>query len=239
MLYAKQIAPEFQESPLFMGEEMWPENIAICGNRYYREHRPDYFERVQNALDEGELAEAIEGFSGVVESAYFSSFYKNVTEAFLDLLPPEGRSRYSTKEIHALKGLFHDYGRGRSSDDDQIFLEVLSIVTGKKWAYKDLRGNCQGDWNGLYYPVDEWSREGLDALETEYFNTGTEWIIHDEDNTPNGPEDIQGYSIYCYGGTMEEIKEEIAEAGGVAPSEVILYRFKGWIRTEEYEREAV
>lgn len=38
---------------------------------------------------------------------------------------------------------------------------------------------------------------------------------------------------------MEEIKEEIAEAGGVAPSEVILYRFKGWIRTEEYEREAV
>lgn len=50
---------------------------------------------------------------------------------------------------------------------------------------------------------------------------------------------IQGYSIYCYGGTMEEIKEEIAEAGGVAPSEVILYRFKGWIRTEEYEREAV
>lgn len=239
MLFAKQIAPEFQESPFFMGDEMRPENIAICGNRHYVEYKPDYFERVESALVEGELAEALEGFSGVVECAYFTSFYDNATAAIMAHIPPEGRSRYSTREVHALKGLFHDYGRGRSSEDDRIFLEVLSIVTGKKWAYKDVRGTCQGDWNGLYYPVDEWSREGLDALEMEYFNTGTEWIIHDEDNTPNGPEDIQGYSIYCYGGTMEEIKEEIAEAGGVAPSEVILYRFKGWIRTEEYEREAV
>lgn len=31
-VYARQISPEYQESPLFMGEEFFPDNIAVCGN---------------------------------------------------------------------------------------------------------------------------------------------------------------------------------------------------------------
>lgn len=239
MVYAKQIAPEYQESPLFLGKEFWPDGIAVCGNRHFKEHKPEVFERVESALDNGELAEAVDGFSGAVDSSYFASFYKNVTEAILDYIPPEGRSRYNTREIHALKELFHRYGRGRSSEDQQIFLDVLSIVTGKKWEYRDIRGYTQGDWNGLYYPVEEWSRERIAYFESEYFKMGSEWIVHNEENIPDGPEDINGYSMYCYGDTMEEIREEIARAEGVAPSEVILYRFTGWRRSEEYEREAV
>lgn len=42
---------------------------------------------------------------------------------------------------------------------------------------------------------------------------------------------------FCF--YIEEIREEIARAEGVTPSEVVLYRFTGWSRSEEYEREVV
>ena len=32
-VYARQIAPEYQESPLFLGDEFWPENVLVYGNR--------------------------------------------------------------------------------------------------------------------------------------------------------------------------------------------------------------
>lgn len=32
-IYAKQISPEYQESPLFLGDEFWPEGIILDGNR--------------------------------------------------------------------------------------------------------------------------------------------------------------------------------------------------------------
>lgn len=59
-VYARQIAPEYQESPLFMGEEFFPDNIAVCGNRDYTSHKPKLFEKVQTVLEQGELAEVLE-----------------------------------------------------------------------------------------------------------------------------------------------------------------------------------
>lgn len=35
-IYAKQISPEYQESPLFLGDEFWPEGIILDGNRDYK-----------------------------------------------------------------------------------------------------------------------------------------------------------------------------------------------------------
>ena len=34
MIYARQIAPEWQESPIFL-DGMFPENIVVTGNRDY------------------------------------------------------------------------------------------------------------------------------------------------------------------------------------------------------------
>ena len=58
-VYARQIAPEYQESPLFMGDEFFPDNIAVCGNRDYHSQKPELFENVQNVLEQGELAENV------------------------------------------------------------------------------------------------------------------------------------------------------------------------------------
>lgn len=43
--FARQISPEYQESPLFLGEDFFPDNIAVCGNRDYREHLPQPLKR--------------------------------------------------------------------------------------------------------------------------------------------------------------------------------------------------
>lgn len=85
--------------------------------------------------------------------------------------------------------------------------------------------------------MEEWSREALEVFETEYFNTGSEWIIHDEDGEPESPEEVTGYSVYCVGWNDEQIKRELADAAGESdPAAVVLFKFTGWSRCPEYER---
>ena len=83
--------------------------------------------------------------------------------------------------------------------------------------------------------MKNWSPEALEAFETEYFNTGSEWIVHDTDAEPEGPEDIQGFSCYCHGWRTEDIKKEIANAYGESGAEVILYEFSGYSRIANYK----
>lgn len=220
MIYAKQIAPEFQESPLFLDEESFPENIAVCGNDRLIAHTPAVFDRVYNALRDGDLCSYLEELE-----AGEDCYYKNATAAIMDFLEPE-KPRYSTRDIHALKELVKAFSECPSAEENGILCRVLSVVTGKEWDWQTIRGCCQGDWNEAFYPVDLWSREALNAFETEYFNTGSEWIIHDEEKAPESPEDINGYSVYCVAYDEEGIKKEIANIAGVQPDEVQLYTFE-------------
>lgn len=57
---AYQIAPEYQESPLFSSDKFFPDNIAVCGNRDYIEHCPEVFEHVyEHGQAKEEIAEAL------------------------------------------------------------------------------------------------------------------------------------------------------------------------------------
>lgn len=58
-IYAKQINPEFQESLLFE-DGLFPENMVVCGNRDFKERKTAVFTLVENALDNGDLQEALE-----------------------------------------------------------------------------------------------------------------------------------------------------------------------------------
>ena len=143
-IIAKQIPPEWQNSPFEWAGAMW-ENLAIVGNRSYTAYMPDEFRAVWN--------------------------------------------RFGSDRV----------------------LRALKLYTGKTWDRVTIRGTCQGDWQEVYFPVDEYSRETLQALEVEYFNTGTEWEISRAD----APED--SYSLYCYSIGPDGIRAEIAAAEGVAP----------------------
>ena len=224
-IYARQIAPEYQESPLFIGDEFFPDNIAVCGNRDYHSHKPELFENVQNVLEQGELAEVLE------YPKNWADWYKNATQAITEYLPPTNGKKYSTNAIHALRCLIIDYSCCACSKENEILCKVLSIVDGRPWEWSTIRGSCQRDWQEVFYPVDEWSKEALQEFETQYFNEGTEWIIHDEQEAP---EDISGYSVYCIGWNMEQIKKEIAEITGASPEEITLFEFGGYTKTAYY-----
>jgi hypothetical protein len=107
-------------------------------------------------------------------------------------------------------------------DGEKRILRALHLVTGKRYEKRTIRGCCQGDWQEIYYPVNDYTRDMLYNLETEYFNTGTEWIMNDDS------------SIYCYSWNNDGIRKEIADAAGTTPENVILQAFTGWKRTPEY-----
>ena len=48
-------------------------------------------------------------------------------------------------------------------------IEELNKVTGKKWIPYEFTGYSQGDWQRVFYVLDEVSKEELDFLENFYF----------------------------------------------------------------------
>lgn len=222
MIYCKQILPEYQESPIFSAD-LFPENIVVTGNRDYNSHTTPEYDRVLDTL---------ESYQDALENPVEYG-YSNATEAAVGLLQPV-KGKFSTRNIHALKGYFSGYGNGSSRVDNDIIARVLSLVTGQPWEWSIIRGCCQGDWQEVFYPVNEWGREALAAFEVEYFNTGSEWIVHEGEFDPeqHGPEDIEGYSIYC---TSYKVQEEIAAYEGVKPEEVKLFEFSGFSRVPVYK----
>ena len=116
----------------------------------------------------------------------------------------------------------------QGANNEAIIAEALSIVTGQKWEYKQISGSCQSDWNYIYYRPEEWTEKALEYFEIEYFNTGDEWRIEDEEGDDLG-------SVYTHEWDDDEQKREIAENIGVDPDEVTLYLFDGWTKTAKYK----
>lgn len=109
---------------------------------------------------------------------------------------------------------------------DGMFPENI-VVTGQPWKWSIIRGCCQSDWQEVFYPVNEWGREALTAFEVEYFNTGSEWIVHEGEFNPeqNGPEDIEGHSIYC---TSYKVQEELQLMKGLSRKKSSCLNFPGF-----------
>ena len=234
-IYARQVPPEHQEPPIFFAG-CFPEDIAVFGNRDYNEHCPEVFSRAWDALYNGDLLEAWEAINDNGGGYYYSW-----ADALIMLVPPtDTRGPYTREERKCtwpdIAQRYYNARRG-SFEEDKALCDALELITGEPWALSEIRGCCQGDWQRVCYPVNAWSRERLAAFETEYFNTGTEWIVHDENTEPETPEDINGFSCYCYGWSDEQIKAEIADAYGSSDAEVILYKFTGWTRSAAYSAE--
>lgn len=229
-VYARQIAPEYQESPIYF-PECFPDNITVCGNREFNEHKTELFERVYDGIKDGDLLRLIEEAENSDELDYEPN-YNSAAEAISMELPKEN-GEYSEQEINDIHYWIEQYENGRN---EQIALcNILSIVSGEEYDYRTITGCCQGDWNYIYYPVKEWSDEALRAFETEYFNEGTEWIIHDEESEPETAEDISGYSIYCVSYNVDGIRKEISEYTGEPIENIKLYQHDGYYKVSKYK----
>lgn len=127
----------------------------------------------------------------------------------------------STPEFRAIYDRF---------DGEKRILRALHLVTGKRYNVRTIRGCCQSDWQTIYYPVEEYTRDALDILEADYFNTGTEWIVN-----------VDGcdVGVYAYSWNNDGIRAELAAAVGAAPGDIILQVFDGWTKTAKYQEVTV
>lgn len=218
-IYAKQVPPEYQESPLFMEE--WPENVFVFGNRHFTDHA-GRLEDIRRGLED--IAEEYER----LQDGYYQNY--SLTEILNDYLPGDGRAPYTRPERLELVKLAQNYTEysNSSSDENEILCDVLELITGRAWEYGTLRGCCQGDWQEIIYPA-EYGPDWLSDFETEYFNTGAEWSISEND-----PENNDNYYFYSHSWNDDGTRAEIAAAAGVDPCDVILYSFTGWSKTPEY-----
>lgn len=228
-IYAKQVPPEYQESPLFYND-FFPDDIILTGNRDYKSHTIPVYDAIINHYDDAAYyLQDLQCFGKQAD-------YKNVTEIVNDFFPAlEYREKpYSTRDIHRIRKALELYETREYFEGDYI-RDMLEAITGEAWEAATIRGCCQSDWQDVFYPVKSWSAEAIEHFETEYFNTGTEWIVHDENTEPDGPEDISGFSCYCHGWRLEDIKKEIAEAAGDPGAEVVLYQHTGYTKISNWE----
>ena len=223
-IYARQVPPEYQESPLQLCDE-WPENVYVFGNRHFIE-RAEGLQGIRDGLQD--IAEEWENINN-----HGRGYYDTWIDALNNLFPARDDGReYNRAERLELAKLAEEYAHSLSWSDAEIrvICRALELITGEEYTDAVIRGCCQGDWQNIIYPAS-YGEEFREAFETEYFNTGTEWIIHDDDDAPEDPEEINGYSMYCY---SYDPRAEIAAEAGTDPADVILYEFNGYARRAEW-----
>ena len=209
MLYAKQVQPRNQISPYCT--DLYPD-IAFKGNRHYINRIPGEWDHAERFI---RMADTYDYLSLSVEDLKW-----NIQE---DIPKPDS---YTDEEVETIRSLLVDY---QEADNEakrlSALIGILNIYTGQTWIERTIRGSVQGEWQTIFYPEQEYSEKAIQNLEIEYFNLGTEWIIHDEKSVPEKPEDVCGYSVYLHGWDIEMTKTELAEALGCKPEEIVMWEY--------------
>ena len=233
-IYARQIPPEYQESPLYWDynrkdgldlSDFWPE-ITLTGNRDFCGYKTPLFEDAEK-IDEA-ADEWINGKEWTGEAV-------RIVDALRDYgIEKQNGKNWSPRELGQWKRLFQSWDRNPwdCRDAEDRIVAALELMTGRKWDVVTLRGCSQGDYIDCYYPRDKYSRKALDILETEYFNTGEEWTVYDGD--PDENPDADHFSMYVYSWKDDEKRQEIADAAGGDAADVELHEFTGWSRIACY-----
>lgn len=210
---AKQVPPEYQDPNIDWDYEEIA-NMALDGNKDFHSH---YCSEYKNVVD---LIEDEDGwvFNTDDELLEYMNYH----------LPRNGK--LSLAEARIIFLVLDQLNNGRI-DFDTAVVRILNVYTDNEWDCTTIKGSCQGDWQKLYYMKSAFDYDSIKKLESAYFNLGTEWeiyeIIDDEENITN--------NIYCYGWSMEEIRQEIADELGCKPDEVKLLRFDGFERVPKYK----
>lgn len=231
-IYARQIPPEYQASPLYYGKfeinmtELWP-GISLDGNRDFIAVKTAEFEQAERATND-----AAEEYNTGKE---WTGEPVTIRDALRDYeIEKKNGKAWTPRELGQWKRLFRDYDRnpwdGRNAE--RRILDALELITGEPYESATLRGCIQRDWITCYYPRNKYDDAALEKLEKELFNTGEEWTIYDDD--PDENPDADRFSMYVYAWDDDEKRREIADAAGGDPADVELHEFTGWTRRACY-----
>lgn len=221
-IYAKTCSPEWFDYRMY--EDDIPENFHIDGGRDYGNINGEYLESIQKIID---------GF----DSWDYEYYYHNsIKDLLTDYMPKKvNGKKLSPKEMNVIKVALSKYNDYRKSDyEENVRIVILSIIYGEPYKAFSIRGCCQGEYAQVFAPANT-DQSLIDYIEAIYFATGTEVIVHDEDNEPNDAREISGYSFYTDKYSPEDIKQIIAKDNGCNVEDVVLYVFDGYYNTPKYQ----
>ena len=212
-IYAKTLNPESYDYRVYDISNDDGNTVIIDGGRDY-----------PNIDNTGYLTK-IKKLIGEYSDYELEVYHNNSIMDFLDYYLPkkENGKRLSPKEAHVIKQALE------TERDADIICDCLSIITGKIYLMRGLRGCCQGDYIEAYYPVEDGIQKYLNWIEAWYFGTGTEIMVHEEDSIPNSSEEVCGWTFYTDSWKIEDIKEEIKANCGYKDTddvEVVLWLYK-------------
>lgn len=119
-----------------------------------------------------------------------------------------------------------NYYDGDTGYDYEI-LDELKKVTGKVWKTYTMRGYCQGDWQILYYVVDEVTSSEIETIENFYMGKVTEFEIEEDG------EDV--YIDFIPDDIVWKGKKSICDYFGLKEEETTIYEDDGYEKVYKYK----
>jgi hypothetical protein len=126
------------------------------------------------------------------------------------------------KLISIVEGTYYDDEVGY----DYETLEELKKVTGKVWEETTLRGYSQGDWNTLYYVVDDSTIEEIETIENYYMGKVSEFEVEEDGDT---------YHEFVPDDVVWEGKKSICDYLGLKEVETTIYKDDGYEKVYKYK----
>lgn len=235
---AKQIAPEYQESPFNWCDNTYYMRMVFIENRDFRGligGGAEAFEEVKKVLEDGALADALNDIkTGWYEANEYEPPYKSVREAVEDYLRKDNGEPFTDAEIEKIRIVCEWFGTAWKNvcvkSDEEYICDIMDIIAGGAWKTRTLRGSYQSDWIEIVYDADAWTDEDVAIIENEFFNEGSEWMVYED-----GADDYE-ITVYAHKWSDDGIKKEIAAEIGyeTSPEDIELWAFDGWTRTEKY-----
>ena len=124
--------------------------------------------------------------------------------------------------LSIVEGKYYD----PETEYDYETLEELKKVTGKVWDTHTMRGYCQGDWNYLYYVVDEVDKDDIELIENFYMGKVTEFEVE---------EDGDCYHDYVPDDIVWEGKKSICDYFGIKEEDTLIYEDDGYEKVYRYK----
>ena len=118
-----------------------------------------------------------------------------------------------------------DYYDEENGYDYDVF-EELEKVTGKKWETTSFKGYNQGDWQKVYYAVEDVDKEELEFLENFYMGKIDCFTLQED-------EDL--YTVYIPHSIVWKGKQAICEYLGIIPNTTKIMIAKGQRIVYDYE----
>lgn len=124
-----------------------------------------------------------------------------------------------------------DIIKGDYYDEDFAYdyepLKELRKVTGKRWEKTTIRGYSQGDWQDVYFAVDEVAPEALERIKNAYFGLVSEFEVREKGE--------DSYIAYIPHDITWKGKKAICEYLALDPEDTKVLVDDGYVRTYNYK----